>query len=243
MDTNRIRQRGIRKKNRFLTLSIFCAMILGLVFCKTSQNSLPSQEPVVGVQNGALPTSVQSVVVGDPASNTSVAVVLGASVGGDPGLYISKQMDTQAQAMGKPEDKNMRIMRLGEGIKITFDGTVLFPENSDSLSVESHESLKHVAEILNVYAESNVIIEGHTDNMGGKSHNLKLSMKRATSVADFLKENRVSGDRIKVVGYGESQPLFANTTADGRRQNRRVELLITANDQLKAKARGQSSNR
>lgn len=217
-------------------------MIVGLVFCKTSQNPLPPQEPVVGVQRNVLPTSMQSVVIGDPEANTSVAVVLGASIGGDPGMYISKQMDLQAQAMGKREDKSMRIMRLGEGIKVTFDGTILFPENSDSIAVQSYESLKHVAEILNEYAESNIVIEGHTDDLGSKSHNLKLSVKRATSVADFLKENRVSGDRIRIVGYGESQPLFSNSTGEGRSQNRRVELLITANDQLKAKAKGQPSN-
>jgi len=217
-------------------------MVLGLVFCKTTQGPIPAEGSVVGIETtNVLPASMQSVVVGDPEANTSVATVLGASVGGDPGLFISRQMDLEAQAIGKRNLKGTRVMRLGEGIKITFDGTVLFPKNSDSVSVESRESLKRVAEILNEYGDTDIVVEGHTDGAGTEAENLELSTKRANSVSAVLKENRVSSDRIRTIGYGESQPLFSNDTEEGKKQNRRVELLIVANDQLKDKAKGKVS--
>lgn len=235
-------RKAIRLKNRFITLSVFSAMVLGLVFCKTTQGSLQQEQAsVVGVESRVVPVSSQSVVVGDPDKNTAVATILGSSMGGDPGLFVSRQMDVVAQALGKKNLNGARIMRLGEGIKVTFDGTILFPKNSDSISVASRETLQHVAEILNEYADSNIVIEGHTDGTGTPAANLDLSEKRTKSVASFLSENRVSSDRIRVIGYGESQPLFSNSTASGKKQNRRVELIIIANDQLKTKARSAKS--
>lgn len=236
-DTHSSLRKALRLKNRMATFTGFAVMVFGLVFCKTTQGPIVSDAPVVGIESTVIPVSTQkSIVIGDPDSNTAVATILGSSIGGDPGLYISRQMDVEAQAIDKKNLKGTRVTRLGEGIRITFDGIILFPKNSDSISVASRETLQHVAEILNEYADSEIIIEGHTDDVGTPAANLALSERRAKSVAAFLSRNRVSSDRIRIIGYGEGQPLYSNSSAAGRKQNRRVELIIIANDQLKAKA-------
>lgn len=234
-------RKTLRMKNRLATLTVFSVMIFGLVFCKTTQGPIQADTPIVGIESTVMPVSTSSVVVGDPDSNTAVTTILGSSIGGDPGLYISKQMDVEAQAIDKKNLKGARVARLGEGIRITLDGVLLFPKNSDSISVASQETLQHVAEILNEYADSQIVIEGHTDGTGTPAENLSLSERRAKSVAAFLSKHRVSSDRIRVIGYGESQPLFSNSSPSGKKQNRRVELLVIANDQLKAKARTANS--
>ena len=69
-----------------------------------------------------------------------------------------------------------------------------------------------------------VIVAGHTDSVGTDAYNMKLSKRRAESVRNYLASHGIAGDRIRVEAFGESQPVASNDTADGRAQNRRVEL-------------------
>ena len=73
--------------------------------------------------------------------------------------------------------------------------------------------------------EGNYEIQGHTDDVGNEANNLSLSQKRAQTVFDYLVSKGVNGSRLKAVGYGEAQPKFDNKTADGRAQNRRIEIV------------------
>jgi len=95
-----------------------------------------------------------------------------------------------------------------------------------SLRSEAHHDLCQVAEILGKYPEFMVVVAGHTDNIGQESHNQWLSERRAYAVADFLVAKGLDPNRIQVIGYGESRPIAANDTAQGRLCNRRVELYI-----------------
>ena len=86
------------------------------------------------------------------------------------------------------------------------------------------------------FVNSFELIEGHADSDGTEEHNLTLSENRARSVANYLAGQQVMESRFTTMGYGESQPIASNDTAAGKAQNRRVEVAIYANDDLKKEA-------
>jgi outer membrane protein OmpA-like peptidoglycan-associated protein len=100
----------------------------------------------------------------------------------------------------------------------------------------SRQNLTKLAVILDKYPDTNVLIEGHTDSTGTEEHNLTLSKQRADAVAFYLAEQNVSSRRFSVMGYGETQPIATNDSADGRQMNRRVDIAVMANDKLKKAA-------
>jgi outer membrane protein OmpA-like peptidoglycan-associated protein len=104
----------------------------------------------------------------------------------------------------------------------------------------SKENLSKLASILQKYEDTDILLEGHTDSTGTEEHNLTLSKQRAQSVANYLAQLKINPIRFTIMGYGESQPIATNDTAEGRQLNRRVDLGIMANDKLKkvAKSRG-----
>jgi outer membrane protein OmpA-like peptidoglycan-associated protein len=97
-------------------------------------------------------------------------------------------------------------------------------------------NVEKLADILNKYPDTNILVEGHTDSDGGNEYNQKLSEERAGSVANQLLGRGVVQSRVTRVGYGETQPIASNETSDGKRQNRRVEIAIFANEKMKAAA-------
>ena len=123
--------------------------------------------------------------------------------------------------------------RIGEGIKITVDSGLLFDVDNSALRDTSKANLTDLARILNKYPDTNILMEGHTDSTGPEDYNLTLSKERAEAVAFYLAENEVGSNRFSVKGYGEVQPIATNDTAEGRQQNRRVDVAIMANDKLK----------
>jgi outer membrane protein OmpA-like peptidoglycan-associated protein len=103
---------------------------------------------------------------------------------------------------------------------------VQFESNSSELTSGSSESLDKVVNAMNEYDQLRIEIQAHTDNMGDASYNLSLSEKRANSVRDYLIAKGVAANRMKVKGFGETQPIADNSTRDGRAENRRVELKV-----------------
>jgi outer membrane protein OmpA-like peptidoglycan-associated protein len=108
------------------------------------------------------------------------------------------------------------------------------PRNPNSLAHQ--EALNFFTLELKKYADTNVLIEGHTDSDGSDAYNQTLSEKRASTVADYVKQLGVTGSRITTKGYGESQPVASNDTPEGKQANRRVEIAVFANDKLKKAA-------
>ncbi|MEW6050298.1 MAG: OmpA family protein [Candidatus Zixiibacteriota bacterium] len=177
-------------------------------------------------------------VIGHEAGNTAVGAILGAVVGGAAGAYIGHQMDKQAEEM-KRDLEGAHIERIGEGIKITFESGILFDVNKSDLRTEAKTNLQKLAVILNKYPDTDVLIEGHTDADGSSEHNRELSIRRANSVGSYMTLQQVMGNRLKMMGYGEDQPVASNETVDGKQLNRRVEIAVFANDKLKAAAKAQ----
>jgi outer membrane protein OmpA-like peptidoglycan-associated protein len=91
--------------------------------------------------------------------------------------------------------------------------------------------------IFQKYPKTNIIVEGHTDSSGSDAYNMELSKNRAQAVTDYLSSNGISASRIETNWFGEDQPKHDNSTAEGRSKNRRVELAIVANEELKEEAK------
>ena len=185
-----------------------------------------------GAATGAAAGGAIGAVIGHQTGNTALGAIIGAAVGGAAGAYIGNYMDKQAEEIER-DIEGAKVERIGEGIKITFDSGIMFDVDKSTLRPEAEKNLAELASILNKYADTDILIEGHTDATGSEDYNLELSRRRAQAVANYLAGREVSATRFTIMGYGETQPVADNTTADGRQQNRRVDIAIMANDKLK----------
>jgi outer membrane protein OmpA-like peptidoglycan-associated protein len=174
-------------------------------------------------------------VIGHQPGNTAVSAIIGAAVGGMAGALIGRHTDREAEEM-RQDIKNAKIERIGEGIKITFDSGILLETNSSELHSLAKANIESLAKILKKYPDTNILIEGDTDNTGTEEYNQKLSEHRAQAVADYQKGLGVAGSRISTVGLGELNPIASNDMDYDREQNRRVEVAIFASDKLKKAA-------
>ncbi len=182
-------------------------------------------------------------VIGRETGNTAAGVLIGAAIGGAAGAAIGNYMDKQAREL-EEELEGAEVERVGEGIKITMPSGILFDVDSDDLRTRAKEELQEMSGVLREYEKTNILIIGHTDSTASEAYNQRLSEERAESVARYLKELGVRGARLTTVGKGETDPVADNAAAVGRQQNRRVEVAIFANEELKEAAKeGQLSMR
>jgi outer membrane protein OmpA-like peptidoglycan-associated protein len=215
---------------KYICYGLIVVIVLGCVGCASM--SRKQKGAIIGATTGG----VVGGVIGDQAGNTAVGAILGAVIGGAAGAYIGNYMDKQAEEI-EQDIEGAKVERIGEGIKITFDSGILFEVNKATLQPKSKEEIGKLAEILNKYSDTNVLLEGHTDATGSDEYNLELSEKRAKSVANYLSVLKVDPTRFTIMGYGESQPVATNETPEGRTLNRRVEVAVYANEKLKKVAK------
>ena len=202
--------------------------------CKTWNNS--QKGAAVGVGGGA----AAGAVIGKISGNTALGTIIGAAVGGTAGAIIGRKMDKQAEDI-KTQVPDAKVERVNEGITVEFSSKVLFGFDSYSLTDASRGSLDKLIKVLNTYPDTNVEVQGHTDNKGTAAYNDKLSLQRAESVASYVKSHGIASSRITTRGFGFNAPKYTNDTEDGRAQNRRVEFVITANEKMKSDAAQQAN--
>lgn len=219
--------------HRGFTLSTTLLLVTGLLL--TGCASLSNTEK--GAAAGAGAGAVIGGVIGNAAGSTAKGAILGAVVGGAAGAVIGQQMDKQAAEL-EEELENADIERVAEGIQITFDSGILFDFDSSALRPEARENLRDLAESLNQYDNSDLLIVGHTDGRGSDEYNYQLSERRAASAADYLASLGVSRSRLTTIGRGETEPVATNDTDDGRQQNRRVEVAIYASEEYREQVSG-----
>jgi outer membrane protein OmpA-like peptidoglycan-associated protein len=217
-----------RKHISFLMTTILVAAIFFMQLLMGCQANNTTKGGAIGAGVGGAIGGV----IGHQSDNTAVGAIIGATVGGATGALIGRNMDKQAEEL-KRDLKGAEVERVGEGIKITFDSGLMFNVDSYELKPDTRENLTELSKTLQKYDDTNILIEGHTDNTGTDSYNMDLSEKRASSVANYLKNEGVKSGRIITEGYGEEQPLTPNETAEGRQNNRRVEVAIYANKKMK----------
>jgi outer membrane protein OmpA-like peptidoglycan-associated protein len=193
---------------------------------------------VIGTAGGAAVGGV----IGKASGNTALGAIIGAAVGGGAGAVIGRQMDKQAEEIQR-EVPSAKVERVGEGIVVEFKSNVLFATNSAEINEASDQNLHDLVTILNKYPDTNIEIQGHTDNTGTDAYNQTLSEKRAQAVANHLiKDHNVAASRVSTKGFGESAPKYSNDTEEDRAQNRRVEFLISANEKMKNEAKQEAGD-
>jgi len=210
-------------------------LVFGLnVQCTAIQNSNKTQRGAgIGVAAGAL--------VGGLIGGNIQGALIGAAIGGAAGAVIGNQMDKQADKIEEAVP-GAEVKRVGEGIQVIFDDKsgVSFAFDSADLTPEAKQNLDAIAEVFIEFPDTELSIEGHTDNVGDENYNLKLSKRRADSVVDYLVSKGVAKNRFKVEAFGETRPRFDNMTKEGQAKNRRVEIGIAANEQMIEDAKAQS---
>ncbi len=176
--------------------------------------------------------------IGKSAGNTALGAIIGGALGGTAGAFVGHKMDKQAAEIQRTVP-GATVTREGEGIIVKFDSGILFDVNRTDLKGAAKTNLDGLATSLNNNPQTNILIVGHTDNTGSVQLNQDLSVRRAESVKSYIMGDRVDATRLSTSGKGESEPIADNTTADGRAKNRRVEIVIVANDALKSQAKQQ----
>jgi len=179
-------------------------------------------------------------IIGYATGSTVAGILIGAAVGGVAGGFIGNYMDKQAAEIER-DIEGAKVERVGEGIKITFSSGILFDVDKSNLKDPYKGELSQLAAILNKYDDTNIMLAGHTDATGSDEYNLELSRRRAGSVASYLATQNVNRARFTTEGYGKTDPIASNETAEGRSQNRRVEVAIWANEKLKKVAKDKAS--
>lgn len=229
---------------RIMRKPIMALMIVSLIFssCDAIKNSNNAQRGgAIGAGGGAVVGGVVGNNVGD--GNTALGAIIGGVVGGAAGALIGHKMDKQAQEI-EQQVPGAEVTRVGEGINVTFDENsgVYFATDKYNVNDKSQKTLNKLVSIFKEYPETNILVEGHTDNTGNESYNVKLSEKRANSVTSYLTNQGVSNGRFTTKWYGESQPKYDNSTVEGRSKNRRVEIAIIANEDMKDEAKQNANN-
>lgn len=216
------------KINKGILPQITIVLITILFFCNSCANMNKTKKgAIIGTTSGA----VLGTVIGKAAGNTVLGAIIGAAVGGTVGIIIGKKMDKQAEEIKKTVP-GAKVERVGEGIVIEFSEKILFDFNQSSLKGKSEKSMGKFVTVLKNYPDTDIEIQGHTDNVGVEVYNQNLSEERAKAVKTYLTTNNISGGRMTIKGMGENFPKIANDTKKHRAENRRVEFLITANQKM-----------
>ncbi len=192
---------------------------------------------IIGTGGGA----VIGAVIGRASGNTALGALIGATVGGATGAIIGRKMDKQAEDI-RNTVPGAKVYRVGEGIIVEFNDKVLFGFDQSNLNEGSKTNLNNLKEILIKYPDTNMEVQGHTDNTGTDSYNMALSKRRASAVSNYMISSGISSRRISTKGYGENAPNYGNDNEDDRAQNRRVEFLITANEKMRSEAKKDAAN-
>lgn len=215
-------------------MAIALATVL-MTGCSAFQNmSTTGKGATIGGGGGAVAGAGIGALAGG-GKGAAIGTLVGAGVGAGVGALIGKRMDKQKAQLQKIEGAQVETVvdeNNYQAIKVTFTDKILFATGKSELSDASRSSLKRFAQSLEQSPDTDVAIYGHTDNTGSRAINQKLSDERAQAVANYLIGQKISPSRLSTKGLAYDSPVASNATEEGRSQNRRVEILITANDAM-----------
>lgn len=156
---------------------------------------------------------------------------------------LAEVQGTYDELVGKLEEEiqrgEVKISELRGKLTVNVIDKILFASGKATLKPAGLKVLKQIGDILKTAVDKNIQVEGHTDNVPIRGAlvqkyptNWELSTARATTVLHFLQDKvGIPGERLSAVGYGEYNPITSNSTAEGRAQNRRIQIVLTANQE------------
>lgn len=219
-------------KNNKIYFAVFLSIALLFSGCAGMKNS--TKGGLYGGGTGAAIGAGIGAIAGG-GKGAAIGAAIGTAVGATAGALIGNKMDKQQAELEKLEGAKVETVTDAnnlQAIKVTFESGILFNTGKSDLSSESKTTLTNFATSLKNTPETDVTIIGHTDNTGSREVNERLSLERARSVDYFLIQNGIPAERTVESGMAFDQPIADNSTADGRKQNRRVEIFITANETM-----------
>ncbi|THF60653.1 OmpA family protein [Pseudothauera rhizosphaerae] len=214
--------------NKLIVASVAAVMLSA---CASNPYTGEHAKTATGATIGAGAGAVLGGVVSSRSDRTKGALI-GAAVGATVGGLIGRQMDKQeAELRRQMEGSGVEVSRQGDTIRLQAPENITFDTNRADVKPQFRPVLGQLAGSIRQYPGTVVQVEGHTDSTGAASYNQTLSENRAASVRSYLIQQGVEANRLIAVGYGLSRPIADNSTAAGRAQNRRVEILIVPEQQ------------
>lgn len=205
--------------------------LFGITACATDEHGRKRQ--MTDAERGAIIGAATGAAVGGLASkNKKRGVLLGAVGGGIAGTAVGSYMDKQKKDLEKvltPERAAgaIAIEKMpGDILRVTMTEQTSFEFDSANIKTGFHSTMDKIANVLNRYGKTHLTVVGHTDSTGSAQYNQSLSERRAQAVQQYLGDKGVIPERLAAEGKGEAAPRASNTTDDGRRLNRRVEIFV-----------------
>ncbi|QBR13456.1 OmpA family protein [Sphingobacterium sp. CZ-2] len=229
----------VMKMNKRLAVYGLTVATSAMLFasCSTIQNtSNTTKGAVIGTTAGG----AIGALIGGKAGNTAVGAIAGAVIGGAAGTLIGKKMDKQAKEIENTV-AGAEVEQVGEGILVKFDSGILFDFNSTALKSTAKDNIAKLVETLNKEPDTEILVLGHTDNVGTLAANQKVSNGRAASVKSYAVSQGLAGSRIRTEGKNFSEPIASNDTEAGRAENRRVEIVIVASKKMQEEAKKEAA--
>jgi outer membrane protein OmpA-like peptidoglycan-associated protein len=226
----------LRKENLVMNLmkSAKLGSAIGAVAFLASACATKAQSgALIGAGAGGLAGAGIGAVAGG-GKGAVVGGAIGAAAGAGAGALIGNYMDKQEKAL--KDVKGAKVERQGDKLVVQFNSAILFDTGKSKLKPASKKDLAEFAKVLKEYKDTDLVVEGHTDNKGKKTVNKKLSMARAKAVIAQLRSEGVERARMTGQGYADDKPVADNKSESGRAQNRRVQIQITANQRLQEQA-------
>lgn len=222
------------KKSKAFTVSALALALLASSGCGSMTNT--GKGALIGGGGGAgLGAGIGALIGGGKGAGIGAAI--GAAVGTGAGVLIGKKMDKQKKELEEQLANSAEVSTVTDknglqAIKVTFNGGILFPTNGVTLSSNAKTDLTHFATSLIQNPQTNVQVFGYTDDTGTLAVNQRVSTDRADAVRTYLVNSGVSAKRISAEGLPMQDYVASNSTPEGRAQNRRVEIYITADENM-----------
>ncbi len=219
---------------KFFTIGALSVCILASSGCSSFTNT--GKGALIGGGGGAAVGAGLGAIIGG-GKGAGIGSAIGAAVGAGAGALIGKKMDKQKAELEKELAEKAEVETVQDqnglqAIKVTFNGGILFPTNGTTLSTSARTDLTAFASSLLNNPETNVQIFGFTDNTGSMAVNERVATGRADAVRNYLLNSGVSASRLSAEGIPMADYVASNATPEGRAQNRRVEIYISANQQM-----------
>ncbi len=212
--------------------------LTGLTLLVTSCGSYTGNGTLIGTGAGAALGAGIGALLGG-GKGAAIGSAVGAGVGAGTGALIGKHMDKKKAELEAQlaEAANVETVTDSQGltaIKVTFNADMTFATGKSTLSSGAQTALKQFAAQMTAsdMINTSIQIKGHTDNTGSAAVNEKLSLERAQAVGNVLRANSVAASRIAEEGCSYNFPVADNSTAAGKKQNRRVEVYVLATDAM-----------
>lgn len=213
---------------RGLLLAVTAAVLVGA--CKTIDPYTREEKvssATKGAAIGAAGGAVIGAISGSDAQERRKRALIGAGVGALAGGAVGAYMDRQeAELRRELEGTGVSVTRKGDDITLNMPGNITFRTGSADLDSKFFAVLDSVAKVVNKYDKTLVEVAGHTDSVGSDDLNMRLSQRRADTVARYLAGRGVNEQRLIPIGAGKTRPIASNDTEEGRAMNRRVELTL-----------------